>query len=81
MVEPSFAERILIKHTDYLTNGRIVTSPAISITESEVFTEDGETIIYDYLALATGHADPTPRSRKERLEQFQQGMLNDHYLF
>ncbi|KAG1364134.1 apoptosis-inducing factor [Cocos nucifera] len=72
MVEPSFAERTLIKHTDYLTNGRVVTSRAISITESEVFTEDGQKIIYDYLALATGYADPTPRSRKDRLEQFQQ---------
>ncbi|XP_008789646.1 apoptosis-inducing factor homolog B-like isoform X3 [Phoenix dactylifera] len=72
MVEPSFAERILINHTDYLSNGRIITSRATGITESEVFTEDGQTILYDYLVLATGHADPTPRSRKDRLEQFQQ---------
>ncbi|XP_010928693.1 uncharacterized protein [Elaeis guineensis] len=72
MVEPSFAERALIKHTDYFTNGRVVTSHAIGITESEVLTEDGQTIKYDYLALATGHADPTPRSRKDRLEQFRQ---------
>lgn len=74
MVEPSFSERTLIKHTDYLLNGRVVTSCAISITAKEVLTEDGRTFLYDYLVIATGHADSTPRSRKDRLEQFQQGM-------
>lgn len=72
MVEPSFAERTLVKHTDYLINGRVVTSPAIGITDKEVLTEDGHTIIYDYLVIATGHADSVPRDRKDRLEQFQQ---------
>jgi len=75
-VEPSFAERTLVKHTDYLINGRVVTSPAIGITDKEVLTEDGHTIIYDYLVIATGHADSVPRDRKDRLEQFQQGMYN-----
>jgi len=73
MVEPSFAERTLINHRDYLTNADIVTSEAIDITETEVLTADGHQIGYDYLVIATGHADPVPKSRSERLNQFQEG--------
>ena len=70
MVEPSFAERALINHRDYFTNGNIVTSCAASITETEVFTSDGHQIPYDYLVLATGHKDSVAKSRKDRLDQF-----------
>ncbi|KAJ0965619.1 hypothetical protein J5N97_026757 [Dioscorea zingiberensis] len=55
MVEPSFSERTLIKHTDYLTNGRVVISPAINITEKEVLTAEGRSVFYDYLIIATGY--------------------------
>ncbi|CAL1367361.1 unnamed protein product [Linum trigynum] len=70
MVEPSFAERAVIKHRDYFTNGRVVTSNAINITEKEVITEEGEAVGYDYLVVATGHRDPVPKTRKERLAQY-----------
>ncbi|CAN0918116.1 Apoptosis-inducing factor homolog A [Linum grandiflorum] len=70
MVEPSFAERAVIKHRDYFTNGRIITSNAINITEKEVLTEGGESVPYDYLVVATGHKDPLPKTRKERLSQY-----------
>ncbi|KAJ7981227.1 putative Apoptosis-inducing factor [Quillaja saponaria] len=69
-VEPSFAERSVINHTDYLTNARIVTSSAVNITETEVLTADGQLIAYDYLVIATGHADAFPKSRTERLNQY-----------
>ncbi|RDX94539.1 Apoptosis-inducing factor-like A [Mucuna pruriens] len=72
MVEPSFGERSLINHRDYLTNGDIITSNAINVTETEVWTADGHRIGYDYLVIATGHADHVPRSRSERLEQFKE---------
>ncbi|CAJ1979102.1 unnamed protein product [Sphenostylis stenocarpa] len=72
MVEPSFAERTLINHRDYLTNGDIVTSNAITITETEVLTADGHRIGYDYLVIATGHADPVPKTRSARLDQFKE---------
>ncbi|CAE6207463.1 unnamed protein product [Arabidopsis arenosa] len=39
--EPKFAERTVINHKSYLKQGRVVTSPAINITESDVMTEDG----------------------------------------
>ncbi|XP_020102460.1 apoptosis-inducing factor homolog B-like [Ananas comosus] len=72
MVEPPFAEKILIKHTDYLTNAAIVTSRAIGVTETEVLTDGGRSVPYDFLVIATGHADPVARSRNDRIEQFRE---------
>ncbi|KAK7312681.1 hypothetical protein VNO77_36740 [Canavalia gladiata] len=72
MVEPSFAERSVINHRDYLTNGDIVTSSAVNVTETEVVTADGRQIVYDYLVIAIGHADPVPKTRSERLNQFKE---------
>jgi NADH dehydrogenase FAD-containing subunit len=72
MVEPKFAERSIILHKDYLTNGHLVTSTAIRVTETEVLTADGRQIAYDYLVIATGHADRVPTTRLQRLEQFYQ---------
>uniref|UniRef100_A0A5B7BK31 Putative Apoptosis-inducing factor-B-like protein n=1 Tax=Davidia involucrata TaxID=16924 RepID=A0A5B7BK31_DAVIN len=70
MVEPSFAERSVIHHRDYLTNGRVITSSAINITNTEVLTAEGRLVSYDYLVIATGHKDPVPKTRTERLEQY-----------
>ncbi|KAG2670664.1 hypothetical protein I3843_14G095100 [Carya illinoinensis] len=70
MVEPSFAERSVINHRDYFTNGRIVTSTAIDITETQVLTAQGRLIPYDFLVVATGHANYVPKSRTERLDQY-----------
>jgi len=72
-VEPSFAERSVINHQDYLTHGNIITSSAVDITETEVITEDGHKIGFDYLVIATGHADEVPKNRTERLNQFKEG--------
>ncbi|KAB5520140.1 hypothetical protein DKX38_024459 [Salix brachista] len=71
MVEPSFGERSVINHRDYFTNGCIVTSTAIGITETEVLTADDRSIPYDYLVIATGHSDPVPKTRMERLKEYQ----------
>ncbi|XP_031112318.1 apoptosis-inducing factor homolog B-like isoform X1 [Ipomoea triloba] len=71
MMEPSFVERTLIHHKDYLTNGRLVVSKAVNITNSEVLTEEGRSLCYDYLVLATGHIDSAPKTRKERLAEYQ----------
>ncbi|KAK9283736.1 hypothetical protein L1049_011986 [Liquidambar formosana] len=72
MVEPSFAERSVINHSDYLTNGHIVTSTAVNITESEVLTAQGDLIAYDYLVVATGHMESFSRTRIEKLSQYQE---------
>ncbi|CAN4119148.1 unnamed protein product [Withania somnifera] len=71
MVEPLFAERSLIHHKDYLVNGRLLVSQVTNITHKEVLTADGHQVIYDYLVVATGHYDPLPVNRTERLEEYQ----------
>lgn len=71
MVEPSFAERSVIQHKDYLTASRLIVSNAISITDSEVLTSEGRLVPYNYLIIATGHQDPVPKTRAERLLQYQ----------
>jgi apoptosis-inducing factor 2 len=76
MVEPSFAERSLICHTDYLTDATIVASSAVNITENAVLTADGQSHAYDYLVIATGHAMTSPGSRAERIKEFQRGKQN-----
>lgn len=73
MVDPSFAEKSVINHSDYLPNARVVASSATDITESEVVTEDGQLLPYDYLVIATGHINSVPRTRAERLSQYQAG--------
>ncbi|CAM0946872.1 unnamed protein product [Alopecurus aequalis] len=70
MVEPSFAERSLIYHKDYLTTATIVTSSAVNITEHAVLTADGQSLAYDYLVVATGHVLASPESRTDRLTEF-----------
>ncbi|KAJ4754943.1 FAD/NAD(P)-binding oxidoreductase family protein [Rhynchospora pubera] len=72
MVEPTFAEKTLIKHSEYFSNGTIVNSRAIDITATEVLTEEGRAVPYDYLVVATGHDDPLPRSKTDRIGQFKQ---------
>ncbi|WVZ71982.1 hypothetical protein U9M48_020509 [Paspalum notatum var. saurae] len=68
MVEPSFAERSLIYHKDYLTDANIVMSSAVNITEDAVLTAHGQCLPYDYLVIATGHALTSPGSRDERIK-------------
>ncbi|XP_059627787.1 uncharacterized protein LOC132270629 [Cornus florida] len=71
-VEPSFAERSVIKHREYLTNGRVITASAIDITATEVLTSEGRLIPYDFLVIATGHEDhPILPTRNEKLEQYE----------
>ncbi|XP_057470687.1 uncharacterized protein LOC130759564 isoform X2 [Actinidia eriantha] len=70
LVEPSFAERSVINHTEYLPNARLVISPAINITESEVLTAQGDPIAYDYLVIATGHVDTGALARSEKFSLY-----------
>ncbi|ONK57512.1 uncharacterized protein A4U43_C09F1260 [Asparagus officinalis] len=71
-VDPTVAEKAVINHSEYLTNGRVVTSTAINVTETEVWTSEGRYVPYDYLVIATGHSYVVPRCRRDRLEQFQE---------
>ncbi|KAL5568650.1 hypothetical protein UlMin_025225 [Ulmus minor] len=67
MVEPTFAERIVVNHSEYLTNVQIVSSPVTNVTDTEVIIADGHSLAYHYLVIATGHDESVPRERDERL--------------
>ncbi|XP_073033296.1 uncharacterized protein [Primulina eburnea] len=71
MVEPSFAERSLINHSEYLPNAQIITSAATGITENNVLTAQGLLVGYDYLVIATGHVHAGGFTKAERLHYFQ----------
>lgn len=79
-MQPSFADRSLIHHKDYMTNGRLIVSSAVNITDSDVLTAEGRVVPYDYLVIATGHRDPIPKSKAERLGQYQAGKATCHKL-
>lgn len=64
----------MIHHKDYLANGRLIVSEVTNITNKEVLTADGHQVTYDYLVVATGHYDPLPVSRTDRLEEYQTGI-------
>lgn len=69
------AKRSVVDHIEYFTKGRIVTSPAVSITDSRVLTKHGEHVRYDYLVITTGHGYPSPRTRSEKISYYQEGQL------
>lgn len=75
IVEPAFAERSLIKHSEYLKNGKHVQSAVKTATASAVITVSGETIPYDFLVITTGttfNSPPGKVTRQERLAEFKE---------
>ncbi|KAK8952330.1 hypothetical protein KSP39_PZI003610 [Platanthera zijinensis] len=71
-VEPSFAERSVIGHREYLKNGRLIISTAVGVTDKGVVTAEGRVVGFDYLVIATGHPYNSIRGRRDRLEKFQE---------
>lgn len=71
MVEPSFAEKTVISHSDYFTKGRLLVSHVVNITDTEVLTADGQHVPYDYLVVASGHEDKYPKTRSGRLRHYE----------
>ncbi|GLJ23326.1 hypothetical protein SUGI_0441320 [Cryptomeria japonica] len=72
MVEPSFAQRSLFLHKEYLKTARLITSTVTSATEEVVTTASGEQVEYDYLVLATGTTYDGPSTKAEKLKQFEE---------
>ncbi|GAA0155838.1 hypothetical protein Leryth_002802 [Lithospermum erythrorhizon] len=70
MVEPSFAERSVINHTEYAPKAHLITSTATRISETEVTTANGKAIPYDYVVIATGHDDRTALTKSERIGHY-----------
>lgn len=70
-VEPTFAERSVINHAEYLPKAHVITSAATGITSNEVTTAQGSAVAYDYLVIATGHPGGPEFTRAEKLRQYQ----------
>lgn len=73
MVEPSFANKSVISHSEYIPNVRLIVSTAAKVTETEVVTADGQCVAYDYLVIATGHLHTGERTKNDRLKHYETG--------
>ncbi|GAA0138740.1 oxidoreductase [Lithospermum erythrorhizon] len=70
MVEPSFAEKSLINHREYVRNATIITAYAVNVTLNEVRTSQGRVVPYDYLVIATGHEDRITVTKMEKISLY-----------
>ncbi|RVW31769.1 Apoptosis-inducing factor-like A [Vitis vinifera] len=80
MVEPSFAERSVINHRDYLTNGRIITSRAINVTDKEVLTAEAVHLSTTILSLPLAICILSPELELERLSQYETDKISRFHL-
>ncbi|CAM6016516.1 unnamed protein product [Sphagnum balticum] len=70
-VEPKFAERAIVKHTEYLKKAKLVQSSAQSVSDSEVVAVSGDRIPYDFLVVCTGSTYTGPATKEERIKEFE----------
>eukprot|EP01018_Ginkgo_biloba_P031789 Gb_37713 [translate_table: standard] len=71
MVEPTFAERSIFLHKEYLKTAKLITSTVTSATNDAVVTASGERINYDYLVIASGTTYQGPPTKAEMLKQYE----------
>ncbi|GLJ23325.1 hypothetical protein SUGI_0441310 [Cryptomeria japonica] len=71
MVEPSFGERSMFLHSEYLKKATLIMSSVKGATEEAVITASGKQVKYDYLVIATGTPYSGPPSRAQKLKQFE----------
>ncbi|PHU00324.1 hypothetical protein BC332_30111 [Capsicum chinense] len=79
MVEPEFAKRSVISHSESLPHAKIVTSAAVNITDTDVFIAQGSRIRYDCLVIATGHTKNSAWTKTEKISQYQTGLCRLNY--
>ncbi|XP_059307783.1 uncharacterized protein LOC132059244 [Lycium ferocissimum] len=70
IVEPTFAKRSVITHTEYLPQAKIIASAAVDITDTDILTKQGNRIPYDYLVVATGHTQSGASTKPEKISQY-----------
>ncbi|XAR53534.1 NADH:ubiquinone reductase (non-electrogenic) [Bertholletia excelsa] len=71
LVQPSFAERSIINHKEYLPHAQIIVSDAVDITETTISTAEGHVIAYDYLVIATGHVYTDAPTKSAKISYYQ----------
>ncbi len=72
-MEPTFAERSCVKHSEYLKKAKLVQSSALSVSDSAVVTVSGDKIPYDFLVVCTGSTYTGPATKAERIKEYQAG--------
>jgi NADH dehydrogenase FAD-containing subunit len=70
-VEPKFAQRSIVKHTEYLKKAKLVQSSAQSVSDSAVVAASGDRIPYDFLVVCTGSTYTGPATKAERIKEFE----------
>lgn len=71
IVQPCFAERSLIPHSEYLKKARHVLGYAESVSTTEVVTSSGDILPYDFLVVATGSMYKGPSTKAGRIQEFE----------
>ncbi|KAK4359888.1 hypothetical protein RND71_022117 [Anisodus tanguticus] len=77
MVEPEFAKRSVITHSEYLPHAKIISLAAVDITDTDILTKQGSRIWYDYLVVATGHTQNTASTKTEKITWLKETILKD----
>ena len=73
IVEPKFAQRSVMKHSEYMKKGTILQTQATGVSGSEVITSSGERVPFDFLVISTGTTFSGPTSKEELLKVYQSG--------
>jgi len=73
VVEPSVAERSVISHSSYMKNSKLQMCAATEATRTDVITDSGEKIPFDFLVICTGSAYVGPKTKQERIVEYQTG--------
>jgi NADH dehydrogenase FAD-containing subunit len=71
IVEPKFAERSIMKHSEYLKKGTFLETSAKSVSGQELVTESGERVPFDFLIIGTGTTFSGPTTKEELLKFYQ----------
>eukprot|EP00271_Cylindrocystis_brebissonii_P010247 TRINITY_DN26389_c0_g1_i1.p1 TRINITY_DN26389_c0_g1~~TRINITY_DN26389_c0_g1_i1.p1 ORF type:complete len:356 (-),score=69.74 TRINITY_DN26389_c0_g1_i1:745-1812(-) len=69
-VEPSFAEKIIIPHKEYLKKAAVVVGLISGVADNELRLEDGTTLPFDYLVITTGSMPEPSISAAAKIAQF-----------
>lgn len=82
-MEPTVAERPVVKHSEYLKAARVVQSAARSVihsnsssTQPEVITDSGERVPFDFLVITTGSTYTGPSTEAERIKFYEDEKKN-----
>lgn len=71
IVEPKFAERSIVKHSDYIKTGKVLQTAASGVSGSELLTASGERVPFDVLVVSTGTFFSGPTTKNELLKDYQ----------